>query len=304
MDTISHDPTEQPSLELPIPPGASPGRSAAATGPDFLVVGAMKSGTTSLWRYIKDHPQIQMAKGKEIHFFSSPELWEQGWEWYLSRFPERDPATIAMGEASVSYAMFPTHPEVPARIAARVPNVRLVYLVRHPIRRMQSHYLHLVRRGSEHRPIDEAFLDDEPYLNYSRYATQIKRFLEHFPKEQLLVLTAEELRAEREATLARAFTFLGVDPTWQDPVQEQEYNRGEDAVGLTPTAARIRGNPALRRLAQRAPSWLRKAGSRPVDRKQANLSAETTARVSERLAPEITALRPFIREPFDGWGIA
>ena len=82
------------------------------TRPDFLVIGAMKCGTTSLYRYLRAHPQIQMAEPKELHFFSEPEVWARGWDWYEQRFPVREAATVAVGEASTSYTKYPQYPNV------------------------------------------------------------------------------------------------------------------------------------------------------------------------------------------------
>ena len=278
--------------------------AAVTNQPDFMIIGAMKAGTTSLWRYIKDHPQIQMAPGKELHFFSSPDNWERGWSWYLERFPERTAATLAMGEASASYTRFPEIPGVPERIAAVLPDARFIYLVRHPIDRMGSHYVHRVRRGEEHRTIDEALQEDPRYLDASRYAMQIERYLRWFRPEQLLVMTSDELREHRTQALARVYGFLGVDPDRETPTQEREFNRSDELGQVRPTAARALAHPALRRLARRAPRWARQAGYRDIDPAASEITPSLRSALAVRLAPDVRDLRRFIAEPFDGWGIA
>lgn len=270
---------------------------------EFVIVGAMKAGTTSLFHYMKDHPHIQMAGGKELHFFSSPERWERGWDWYEDQFPAREPATVAMGEASVSYTMHPQFPEVPARLASRFPDAKLIYLVREPIARMRSQYLHRVRSGEERRGIDEALLSDPRYLDPSRYAMQVRHLLEHFPQEQLLVRTSTALKEDRAQTLAEVFAFLGVDTAWRSPAADREFNRSEVRTeGVRPGAAKMVRNPTVRRLSRLAPRWLRRSVKRPVD-PDVRIAPGTEAELRERLAPDAAEIGRWLPEGFDGWGL-
>ena len=87
------------------------------TQPTFLVIGAMKAGTTALWRYLREHSEVFMPDPKEVHFFSRK--WDEGWDWYEAKFADTDGA-LAVGEASPSYSEFCDFPEVPERIASRV----------------------------------------------------------------------------------------------------------------------------------------------------------------------------------------
>jgi Sulfotransferase family len=180
--------------------------------PNFLLIGAMKAGTTSLYRYLREHPQVFMPPEKELHFFAAPERWSRGRDWYEARFAAAADGAVAVGEASPTYAMYPEFAAVPERVAALLPDARLLYTVRHPIERMRSHYLHQVRRGREHAPIERALVADPRYLDTSRYALQLERYLDRFPAERLLVITAEELRDDRLATVGRVLEFLGADP--------------------------------------------------------------------------------------------
>lgn len=271
--------------------------------PDFLVIGAMKSGTTSLYRYLRDHPEIQMSTTKELHFFAEPEVWARGWEWYESQFPVRAAETVAMGEASTSYTKFPELGGVPARIAEHLPEVKLIYVLRHPVERMRSQYLHRIGEATESRPIDQALVEDSSYLHWSQYATQIQKYLEVFDRDRLLVLTSEHLKSDRRATLERVYGFLGADPTWTDPVQDEEFYRAEDKHGFGPTASRLAHYPRLRRLARRAPRWVKRAGLGSIDTSKGSLSPNIRATLASRLREDVTALRAFMPEDFDGWGI-
>jgi hypothetical protein len=105
--------------------------------PNFLIVGAMKSGTTSLARYLGAHPQAYVAPEKEINFFERGYVWNRGVDWYASRFEGAGDA-LAVGEASPSYMYWPTAIE---RMASVVPDARLIALLRDPVERAYSHYL-------------------------------------------------------------------------------------------------------------------------------------------------------------------
>src|SRR5262245_46073038 len=126
-----------------------PDREARATRlPTFLVIGAMKGGTTALHTYLGSHPDVFMSDLKEPHFFSSGLGWDKGEEWYCSLFTEAGSAT-AVGESSTSYSKFPDVRHVPERAISLIPDLRVVYLVRDPIERIRSQYLHHVVMGEE-----------------------------------------------------------------------------------------------------------------------------------------------------------
>lgn len=282
------------------------------TLPNFLVIGAQKAGTTSLYRYLRDHPQVFMPKLKEPDFFVAERTWDRGVEWYEALFADANGAP-AVGEASTTYTMFPMYAGVPARIAKVLPDVRLIYLLRHPIERMRSDYLHYANpprrakfRGRERRPVERALLEEPRYLDGSRYAMQIERYLEHFPKERLLVITSEELRSRRNATIRRAFEFMGVDPTFESPTLHHEYNITERAPrALDRVIHRV---PGFRTMAAATPDPVKRLAarltSRRVDPKDSTVSAEIRRRLEELLRDDVRRLRTYTAEDFDGWGIA
>jgi hypothetical protein len=209
--------------------------------PNFLVVGAMKAGTTSLHSYLRTHPQIFMPSAKELHFFVQERNWTRGLQWYERQFGPASMSFIARGEASTSYTMYPRYAGVPARIAACLGDASFVYVLRDPIERIKSHYRHNVTTGVVSAPIETAVEEDPTYVDCSRYALQIEQYLEHFPRERLLVITAEELRWKRWETVRLVFDFLGVDPDWIPPDLETEYYRSDDRriqSSITSTARR------------------------------------------------------------------
>jgi hypothetical protein len=180
--------------------------------PTFLLIGAMKSGTTTLQQYLVRHPQVFMCSPKEPNFFN--DHWHRGVDWYERLFARAGDA-VARGEASVRYTNFPSGPECPARIASVLPGVRLLFLARDPVERIRSHYLHEVAALRERRPFAEAVAENPIYLDYSRYAMQLQRYLDHLPREQLLVLRAEDLFRAPLEVLGEVYRFLGVDPSWR-----------------------------------------------------------------------------------------
>src|SRR4051812_3312851 len=116
------------------------------TLPNLIVIGAKKSGTTSLYVYLDAHPEISMTRDKELNFFVEERNWSRGLGWYGEQF---DAGAPVRGEASPYYTALPHHRGVPERMASVIPDARLVYMVRDPIARLLSHYDMGVARGRE-----------------------------------------------------------------------------------------------------------------------------------------------------------
>ncbi|TCJ20786.1 sulfotransferase [Rubrobacter taiwanensis] len=213
--------------------------SANDRGPDFIIIGAQKSGTTSLYRYLTEHPRVAPAATKQVDFFAH-ESFRRGYGWYLAQFPQDRGKETLTGEAS-PYYMF--HPHAPRRVFEFDPRIKLIAILRNPVDRTYSHYQHQVRNWREPLAFEEALeaeearlrdetarlLADETYdsklhrrhsyLARSRYAEQLERWYAHFPREQLLVLNSEALFEDPEAALDRVSAFLDLPPLRLD-----EYN--------------------------------------------------------------------------------
>lgn len=276
--------------------------------PNFLVIGAMKAGTTSLYSYLNVHPEVFMSETKELHYFVAEKNLRRGRGWYERQFSKAG-AAIAVGEASTDYTKYPLFRGVPARIATLVPGVRLIYVLRNPLERIRSHYLHDVARGKERRRIGEAVSGNEHYLAPSRYALQVEEYLEHFPREQLLLVTSEDLRNDRRAIMRRVHDFIGVDRDWSTPVQDREFNAtSRKTVPSLPfrAARHIPGASRLRLLAPRqvvAAERLLGTTKRPVDTEAATMSEALERELTAELAPDLARLRCYLDEDFDAWGL-
>jgi len=269
------------------------------------VIGAMKAGTTSLHAYLGAHPDVYMAEPKELDFFLDDGNWRRGVEWYRERFIGGLGAA-ARGEASPSYTKYPAVPHVPERIAALLPDVRLVYLVRDPIERMQSQWKQNAVYEGEARSVDQALLDDPHYLACSRYAFQLDQYTEHFARDRILVVTSESLRDDRAATVARVLEFVGVEPALdaQQLSREAHQSTATRARGrLGRLARRVPGHGAI---AHATPQRLLDAWHRATSRELPDdeLATGTRQRLAEQLAPDVARLRSWLGDDFDGWGLA
>lgn len=210
--------------------------------PDFVIVGAQKSGTSSLYRYLAQHPQVRESSVKEVHYFDGGledgvDTYALGERWYRAHFPlasEMAPGQQAY-EASPLYLL---HPLAAERIAGLLPRAKLVAILRNPTDRALSHYFHNVRNNGKRRfqedlgpgeamAAEEGRLagvlargdyKSEAYRAYTykargRYLEQLERYLARFPRESLLVLRAEDLFEDPAGLMGGLCDFLGLDRT-------------------------------------------------------------------------------------------
>jgi hypothetical protein len=195
--------------------------------PTFFIVGAPKSGTTSLHAYLAEHPGIAMTTVKECMLFAAPQ-WRDRLAGYAELFPREAPVR---GESSTAYSSYPYAPEVPDRVAQTVPDARIVYVVREPVERVLAHYAQNVWDELPVRPFDELMDDLEDPMNMpvwcSRYATQLERWRRVVPGERILVLDQADLLSDRVATIQRVCAFLGADPAFESPAWTVEHNTAD-----------------------------------------------------------------------------
>jgi len=201
---------------------------------DFIVIGAQKSATTSLFRYLQQHPEISMPADKEAPFFSEDKFYRLGWEGFAStRF---DPSAVGQLWGTVS-PQYMSDVRVPARIADHMPNTKLIALLRNPVDRAYSHYRMAVRRGTEKRSFSEAVDDlcrsrqqhsdstvpdvqiedsiknheDEHYLAWGEYGRVLELYRTYFVKDRILVLYMNDLESNPDQTVKTALDFIGAN---------------------------------------------------------------------------------------------
>lgn len=236
-------------------------RRAARAGalPNLIVIGGLKCGTTSLHHYLNLHPEISMSRPKELNFFVAELNWELGPDWYASHFDRSAPVR---GETSPHYTNLPRFEGVAERMASLIPEARIVYMVRNPIDRMLSHYLHNVGGGYETRSLADALGDPtSAYVDRSRYAMQVEPYLAAFGAERVAIVAREDLKDEREATMRRLFELCGVDAGFRSEQFEREWETGSGkstgGFRLMDRAVRLPGLRALDRNFDRLPESLR-----------------------------------------------
>jgi hypothetical protein len=218
--------------------------------PDFLIIGTQRGGTTSLYKYLVQHPHLSHALTKEIRFFDLN--YHRGLGWYRSRFPSRryrelvrrrQGFDLTVGEASPDYLF---DPHAPVRVASDLPEVRLIVLLRDPVDRAFSHYWHQFKRGHEQLGFAEAIaaeprrlageldktLADPSYVSYERhhhsylargiYVDQLTAWMERIPRDRFLIERSEDLFQEPRLVYRRVLEFL--DLPGHDLTEYEAFN--------------------------------------------------------------------------------
>ena len=228
--------------------------------PNLIVIGGLKCGTTSLHHYLSLHPEISMSRPKELNFFVAELNWDLGGDWYASHFDRGAPVR---GESSPHYTNLPRFAGVAERMRGLLEDARIVYMVRDPIDRMLSQYVHNVGGGYESRALDEALGDPEgSYVARSRYAMQVEPYLREFGSDKVTIVSREELRDDRATTMRRMFELVAVDPSFSSDEFEREWETGSarakpGGFRLMDRAVRLPGLRAFDRNFDRLPEALR-----------------------------------------------
>ncbi len=251
---------------------------------DFVVIGAQKAGTTSLFEYLRRHPQLSLPEGKELPFFNDEEAMARGWQSYLRKaFALADPQT-RWGTATPQYMAggLIDRPNpgpdgerydertIPSRMREQMPDVRLIAILRDPVERARSHHRMVAMEGLEQRSFAQAVREllcpealelarSEPrettgYVAWGEYGRILEGFYEVFGEEQLLVLFTDDLEQDPRSLLARVFEFLGVDAEFVPENLGAQYRVGGERRRISWLGTYSRLNPlALQRMLTRNP---------------------------------------------------
>jgi len=226
---------------------------------DFLIIGAQKAGTTSLFEYMRRHPEIHMPPEKEIPFFATDQAYRRGFDWYRERVTRNAPNGAVCGTASVGFMTGtpyrdipleqsdaillrqngPIEEIVPLRIKAALPNVKLLCVLRDPVERAFSHYRMAVLDGVESQPFDIAIgrllepaavihsravaTGHNGYVARGEYSRILAGFLRTFSREQLMVVFSSELSHDADHTLSAVFDFVGVESNFAPDNLNKRY---------------------------------------------------------------------------------
>lgn len=277
---------------------------SATRVPDFLYVGTSKAGSTWLFNALAVHRDVHLASSKGLYYFD--QHFDRGLNWYLGQF-EGAPADAPAGEISHSYL---SSPEVPERIAELNPRMKLLVCLREPVDRAFSDYLDLIKNQRYDGPFESALEKFPGLLGRGRYATHLNRYLEHFPREQMLVQLFDELKADPQGYADEVYDFLGVR-WWELPPTElksrmpagtprstvlarsaKAASRAAKRVGLTGVRSRVKRSVRVRQ-----------ALYRPYADDRPKIDPSTAARLRSEFAAEVQQLNGLLDLPVaERWG--
>lgn len=278
---------------------------------DFVGIGASKSGTTALFRYLRTDPDLYLPPDKDAPFFAVDRYYEAGWDRFAVEFFAQAPRAALWGTITPRYM---EDPGVPERIAATMPEVRLIALLRNPIDRAHSQYRQQVRRGKEDLPFGarvEACLErgagSDPadrILYPGNYARALGRFLEHFPADRLLVLYSEELASDPQAVIDRVRIFLGLPPGFVPPNLGKRYHVGGQRERFPGMVRGLRRIGLLRRLWRLLPrrrragfwTWFFTQGN-VVEEAPPEVEPPVRRRLADHYREDVAALEALVGQP-------
>lgn len=250
-------------------PLQEPGKSYRL--PDFLIIGGMKCGTSSVGHNLNDHPGLFLAnRGFEVHYFNAPDHYERGPDWYRAHFPETE-GKLKYGDKTPAY-IDPQHHE---RMHALLPDAKLIAVLRDPVSRFQSHYNYTQRkkvreriRLAHARPFHIDHLHDPVFdqriLNRGFYCDQLENLFRFYPRNQVHVALLDDFQENEQAAYDALYDFIGVERV---PVASKRYNQQESYPFPLDTEAKralhLVYEPHNRRLfellGREAPRWARHA---------------------------------------------
>ena len=235
--------------------------------PDFVIIGAAKCGTSTLYHYLMRHPQVFMSTPKEPSFFAVDGMYGKGLEWYASLFEAATPDQVC-GEASTNYTNYPFYQHSAERLASHLPRAKLIYLMREPVERAYSHYVQLIKnaraRNPEHKveeTFEQAIQRSSRVLDASDYMLQIEQYLRFYQREAFLFLLLSDLRERPREALRRVCEFIGVDSEFDLVANNAVVSNQTQADAYWVVRSRlmepILAIPGVKALAGLAPAGLR-----------------------------------------------
>lgn len=291
--------------------------------PDFIIIGAAKSGTTSLHHYLLEHPRVSMSDPKELNFFVDAPVvgnWHRGLAWYKSFFP----AGKLNGESSPAYTFEGENyaPKAALRIKNIMPDAKLIYLLRNPIERIQSHYLQMLFMGRiplkvslddllSRGPGCQSGIHGDCYTNIvysSLYCRQISHYLNFFSLEQIHFLTLEDLKRDPAAEMFKLWKFLGIEEDAPSQVSRTIHNNTSHKKIriINPTARMKKIVPRYDFFSSLCPAAIkyiyRKSVERPLEtRERKFISEKNLNRLFSLLSPDIEKLSRITGREYSAW---
>lgn len=259
--------------------------------PDFIIIGAAKCATTSIYMHLRRHAKLNMSKPKETNFFSWDEHYQRGWSWYEQCFSRTD-MSYKSGEASPTYSDRVSWPTTVRRIASAIPEVKIVYVVRNPLERTASHWRMLTRDCAYTPSFQKALKQKEyrPFLQErSKYWFQINAYRDFFPDDRIKVVFFEDFKEDPLSTLNELMDFIGVEHFTN--INNRILNHGEKrSKGRSEKRAlhRLRQLPLMDMAKNITPQPIKKAiWQLPFFTRKQEIRTPWTRELREQLADEI-----------------
>ena len=193
--------------------------------PDFLIVGAMKCGTSTLAVQLGLQDGIFVTTPKEPNFFSDDDVYAKGLGWYESLFRDARPGDIK-GEASTHYTKLPLHPRTIERMSGVLVAPKIIYIIRNPIQRLVSHYIHEWSLEKMKADIATELEAHPEMIDYGCYGMQIEPFVQTFGAENVLLTSLEAMKVDPQGELEAVCRFIGLEtpPVWHPDAGAQNVS--------------------------------------------------------------------------------
>ncbi|MEM9989076.1 MAG: sulfotransferase [Pseudomonadota bacterium] len=271
-----------------------------------FIIGAMKSGTTTLFDYLNHHPDIVGVFPKEPAFFADDDVYAKGGDWYHSLFQGEDIQDKIYLDGSTDYTKYPHFPEAAKRISALEGEVKLIYIMRHPLRRIESHARHVQKARSELSRIPSPRKDhgldhgvSDVSLDISRYALQIDQYRSFFDQGRLFLTTLEQLSSDPAGTSRDILTFLGLDPSLGPSIVKEQNKAATHRYTkeMSPLWRAVRQNKWLHQMAvSMIPTKARRKVQQAARKKEEitgrfNLTPAEEKDLLDQLAPDLRRLK-------------
>ena len=268
----------------------------------ILIIGSMKSGTTTLFDLLSAHPQVAPCRYKEPGFFAFDESWREGFGAYEQMF-DFDPEQHVYGlDGSTDYTKYPHCEGVAERLAASAPRrFKLIYVMRHPLRRIESHARHTQRTrreiGQQISPRPDHSLDagvSPVSMSAGSYAKQLDQFADAYAAGDLLLLSFEELVEDQQAVLRRVYDFLELSDVEVERVHSNVAGGSKRPIAVWSALAQFKPFAAVTKML--VPKWLRRdlrarLSYKPKIRGRFRLTEEESEQLLEELRPDLERLR-------------
>ncbi|MEM7229762.1 MAG: sulfotransferase [Planctomycetota bacterium] len=263
-----------------------------SNGPDFIIIGAMKCATSTLHDQLAAQDGIFMTSPKEPNFFSDDDVFSRGESWYRDLFADAAVESLC-GESSTHYSKLPTHDHTIERLVEMLgTDLRLVYMMRHPVDRLVSHYMHEWSQREITCPIDEAVSAHPELVDYGRYAYQLESWMNVFGQDAILPVFFERFVAEPQDELQRIATFLGLtsDVTWVEELKQR--NASGERLRRSPVRDLLIDNPLARSVRRTLvpKSWRDRAKAIWTMQDRPTLSPDVQQEVCQRFDEDLATL--------------